>query len=120
MAMEAMDERPSSSPGASRENGGAETEARATTSGGNDAFELARLKDRVAELEQQHSRLRWDSLLIAGVTTIAVALIISMMLQQRYESQASAQPIVQPRTVSAQSFLLTDPQGHPRARLTFE
>ena len=120
MAMEAMDERPSSSPGAGRENGGTEMEARSTTGDGISAFELARLKERIAELEEQHSRLRWDSLLVAGVTTIAVGLIVSMMLQRPSESQPGMQPIVKPRTISAQSFLLTDSQGHARARLTVE
>src|SRR5882672_7085035 len=103
MAIEAIEDRPMSPP---------ETSSR--------AFEMTALAERIDSLERQHSRLKWDSLLIAGVTTIAVALIASMMLQPRPEAQTEAQLIVRPRTISAQSFVLTDPQGHPRARLTFE
>ena len=120
MATETIDEQPSGLPGASRSNGGVLAGATPTTNEGANAFEMTKLRERIEQLERQHGRLKWDSLLIAGVTTVAVALIVSMMLLPRSVPQAEGQLTVRPRTLSAQSFVLTDPDGKPRARFTIE
>jgi hypothetical protein len=117
MASEATEERPSSVPPIRRENGPTEAEATNATFGG---LEATRLAERIEELERQQREQRRDSLLVTGLAIVAAALAVSMLLQKSFAPPTESGPIVSPRTVSAQSFLLTDPQGHPRAKLTFE
>ena len=116
MEIEAIDERSSNPLAPSRENG----EARSATTEITDTSAFSRLAERIEQLEKQQGQLKREALMVAGLTTVAVALAVSMFLQQRFQPPMEAQPAVKGRTVSAQAFLLTDPQGHPRARLTFE
>jgi len=83
--------------------------------------DVTELTARIEGLERQQRQLRRDSLLIAGLTTIVAALAIATMLENRFTPREEyVQPIVNRRAISAQAFLLTDAQGHPRAKLTFE
>ena len=85
------------------------------------ALDLTDILQRLGELEQEQRQLRWSSLLIAGLATIAVGLAVSTSLGQRFEPQGEMQPMgVNRRAIAAQAFVLTDPQGHTRAKLTFE
>jgi len=120
MEIEAIDDRPSNPQGASRENGEALSAAIPATTERLAPIEVSTLTERIESLERQHSQLRRDALMIAGLTTIAAALAIATMFEKRMEPQAYMQPVLQPRAISAQAFLLTDAQGHPRSKLTFE
>jgi len=123
MAIEAIEDQPLNPAVASRPNGEALAEATPTVSVASSAVLVTDLVERIEELERQQHQLKRDSLLIAGLTTIAAALAIATMLQKQYEPrmEIQAQPIAaNRRVVAAQAFLLTDTQGHPRAKLTFE
>ncbi len=87
----------------------------------NPPADLEELTARIEGLEREHRQLRRDALLIAGLTTIAAALAIATLLENRYLPRTEiVEPIGNHRVVAAQGFLLTDTQGRPRAKLTFE
>jgi hypothetical protein len=119
MSSEAIDERPTTSPDTSRGNGIASPETM-TAASDSARSEVTQLAARIEHLERQQRLLKRDSLLIAGLTTVAAALALSVMLQKRFEPPQTLESVGTRRAISAQEFLLTDPQGHPRAKLTFE
>jgi len=83
--------------------------------------DMDELTARIEGLEREQRQLRRDALLIAGLTTIAAALAIATMVENRMMPRTEiVQPVGNHRVVSAQGFLLTDTQGRPRAKLTFE
>ena len=69
MAMEAIEDQPLSPAVASRQNGEALAEATPTS----EIVLATALAERIEELERQQRQLKRDSLLIAGLTTIAAA-----------------------------------------------
>ena len=119
MSIETTEDRASTTADQGRGNGVPHAEIAAEPS---HAAEITQMAARIEELERQQKQIRRDSLLVAGLGTIAAALAISTMLSRQFEppQQEAMQPAGAKRFVAAQAFLLTDPQGHPRARLTFE
>ena len=118
MTIEATENLPIGTP---HGNGELVGDAKATTSAISEDLLLARLAERIEQLERTQRRLKWDSLLVAGLTTIATALTVSVVLQRRFEPRPiEVQAVANRRAVFSQAFVLTDNQGHPRAKLTFE
>ncbi|MGH7900004.1 MAG: hypothetical protein ACREQQ_18760 [Candidatus Binatia bacterium] len=85
-----------------------------------DAVAVRALTERVADLENDHQRLRRDAFLLAAVTAVVSLLLASSLFRGGAADKKETSRIMSPRFVEAQAFLLKDPQGHVRARLTLE
>ena len=80
---------------------------------------LSALRERVERLEQQNRQLRRESLLLAGIVTIAAGILASILVQRNLDPQRSARMLASPRRIAAEAFVLTDAHGQPRAELKF-
>ena len=120
MDSEAIEDRPQSARGTGGENGPGLAPAQPVSRGTFGYAEIAQLTERVDHLERENRRRRRESLWIAALATITAAIVASMFLEKAFQPPKAPETIGVRRSVTAQSFVLTDPQGHPRARLTLE
>ena len=120
MAIEVIEDRPLSARGTGGENGPGLAVAQPATRETFGSSEVTKLAERIDQLELQNRQLRRESLWIAALATITAAIVGSMLLQKAFEPPKEPETIGVRRSLTAQSFVLTDPQGHPRAKLTLE
>jgi len=120
MESEAIEDRPQSTRATGGENGPALAPARPVSRETFGYAEIAQLTERVDDLERENHRRRRESLWTAALAIITAAIVASMFLEKAFEPAKAPETIGVRRAVTAQSFVLTDPQGHPRAKLTLE
>jgi hypothetical protein len=120
MAIEAIEDRPQSARGTGGENGPGVALGQPVIRETFGYSEVTKLTERLDDLERENRQRRRESLWIAALATITAVIVASMVLEKAFEPPKEAEPIGVRRAITAQSFVLTDPQGHPRAKLTVE